>query len=115
MQGTSTLYFKALNREFQILGVDRQLFYLIVGLCLPIAVSAHLSGFMDLIAIFIFMILYTAGVYITRTDKQMLVIYRRHIHYQNYYPAHPSVMAKNILIKPSVPIYQGKRGFFNVE
>lgn len=115
MRGTSTVYFKALNREFHVLGVDRQLFYLIVGLSLPIAVSAHLNWLMDLIALLIFIILYLAGVYITRIDKQMLAIYRRHIHYQAYYPAHPSVIAKNILIKPSVPIYQGKRGFFNVE
>jgi type IV secretory pathway TrbD component len=115
MQGTSTVYFKALNREFHVFGVDRQLFYLFVGLCLPIAVSAHLNWLMDLVALLIFMILYLVGVYITRIDKQMLAIYRRHIHYQDYYPAHPSVSAKNILIKPSVPIYQGKRGFFNVE
>lgn len=115
MHGTSAVYFKSLNREFHVLGVDRQLFYLFVGLCLPIAVSAHLNWLMDLVALFIFMILYIAGVYVTRVDKQMLAIYRRHIHYQEYYPAHPSVIAKNILIKPSVPFYQGKRGFFNVE
>jgi type IV secretory pathway TrbD component len=115
MRGTATIYFKALNREFHVLGVDRQLFYLFVGLCLPIAVSAHLNWLMDLIAVFIFMVLYIAGVYVTRIDKQMLAIYRRHISYQEYYPAHPSVLAKNTLIKPSVPFYQGKRGFFNVE
>lgn len=115
MHGTPTLYFKALNRDFHVLGVDRQLFYLFVGLCVPIAVSAHLNWVMDLIALFIFMTLYLAGVYITRLDKQILAIYRRHIHYQEYYPAHSSVHAKTILIKPSVPFYQGKRGFFNVE
>ena len=115
MRGTSTTYFKSLNRDFHIFGVDRQLFYLFVGLCLPIAVSAHFNWLMDLITLFIFAILYTAGVYITRIDKQMLAIYRRHIHYQGYYSAHPSVYARNILIKPSVPFYQGKRGVFNVE
>ncbi|MFZ0219063.1 MAG: VirB3 family type IV secretion system protein [Candidatus Aquirickettsiella sp.] len=114
MRGTSTLYFKALNRDFHVLGVDRQLFYLFVGLCLPIAVSAHLNWLMDLIALCIFMILYMAGVFITRIDKQMLAIYRRHIHYKEYYPTYPSVYAKNVLIKSSVPFYQGKRGFFNV-
>jgi type IV secretory pathway TrbD component len=114
MRGTPALYFKALNRDFHVLGVDRQLFYLFVGLCLPIAVSAHLSWTMDLIALFIFIILHMVGVFITRVDKQMLAIYRRHIHYQKYYSAHPSMDANSVLIKPSVPYYQGKRGFFNV-
>jgi type IV secretory pathway TrbD component len=111
MRGTPTPYFKALNRNFHVLGVDRQLFYLFIGLCLPIAVSAHLSWMMDGITLLLFMMLYMAGVFITRIDTQMLTIYRRHIHYQRYYPAHPSPRAHNVLIKASVPFYQGKRGF----
>lgn len=115
MQASSSLYFKSLNRHFHVFGVEPQLFYLVMGLCLPIAVSAHLNGLMDLIAVVIFMLLYLISVYITRLDKQILAIYRRHIYYQDYYPAHPSVHAKSPLIKPSVPFYHGKRGFFNVE
>lgn len=114
IQASSTLYFKSLNRHFHVLGVEPQLFYLFIGLCLPIAVSAQLNGLMDLIAFVIFMLLYLVGIAITRLDKQILLIYRRHIHYQDYYPAHPSVHANTIPIKPSVPFYQGKRGFFNV-
>ncbi len=114
MRGTSALYFKALNHHFHVSGVDRPLFYLFLGLCLPIAFSAHLNWLMDAIALFVFLILYTIGVLITRIDPQILTVYRRHIHYQNYYPAHPSVHANNAVIKPSVPFYLGQRGFFAV-
>jgi len=110
MRGTPAIYFKSLNRHFNVLGVDRQLFFLFVGICLPIAFSARLIPFMDIIAFIIFIMLYIAGILITRTDNQMLAIYRRHIHYKKYYAANPGIHAKAPLVKPSVPIYQGKRG-----
>jgi type IV secretory pathway TrbD component len=104
------MYFNALNRPFNVLGVDRPLFFLLVGLCLPIAFSAHLAPGMDLLALALFGVLYGAGVLITRADNQMLAIYRRHIHYKKYYAHHPGIHAKKPLIKASVPFYQGKRG-----
>lgn len=110
MRGTPAIYFRSLNRYFHVLGVDRQLFYLVVGLCLPIAFSARLSPWMDGIALIIFALLHTGGILITRTDNQMLPIYRRHIHYKKYYAANPGIHAKVPLVKPSVPIYQGQRG-----
>ncbi|MBV9576350.1 MAG: VirB3 family type IV secretion system protein [Gammaproteobacteria bacterium] len=110
MRGTSSIYFKSLNRHFTILGVDKQLFFLFVGISLPIAISARLDLLMDIIAIIIFMILYIIGVLLTRQDKQILAIFKRHIHYQKYYRATSGIHAKIPFIKPSVPFYQGKRG-----
>lgn len=110
MSGTPELYFKSLNRHFHVLGVDRQIFYLIVGLCLPIAFSGRLSLLMDGLAFALFALLYVIGLLITRADPQMLAIYRRHIHYRKYYAAQPGIHAKVKLVKPSVPVYEGKQG-----
>jgi len=110
MQGTPVIYFKSLNRIFNVLGVDRQLFFLFVGLCLPIAFSARLAPIMDGTAVMMFLVLYVVGVLLTRVDNQMLAIYRRHIHYKKYYAANPGIHARIPLLKPSVPVYQGKRG-----
>jgi len=110
MRGTPAIYFQSLNRHFNVMGVDRQLYYLFVGICLPIAFSSRLMPFMDMVAIVVFIALYIIGVLITRADNQMLSIYRRHIHYKKYYAAIPGIHAKSLMIKPSVPFYIGKRG-----
>jgi type IV secretory pathway TrbD component len=110
IRGTSTTYFKSLNRTFNILGVDRQLFFLFLGLCLPIAFSARLKISMDIVALVVFLILHVIGILVTRIDNQLMAIYRRHIHYKNYYAANPGILAEIPLLRPSVPIYQGKRG-----
>lgn len=110
MRGTPAIYFQSLNRQFNVLGVDRALFYLFVGLCLPIAFSARLMPWMDGVAGLIFVGLYSMGVLITRVDNQMVLIYRRHIHYRPYYAVSPGIHAPLRLVKPSVPFYQGKRG-----
>jgi type IV secretory pathway TrbD component len=110
MRGTAALYFKSLNRTFTVMGVDRQIFFLIIGLCLPIAFSGRLSPSMDAISIIIFLVLYIIGVLVTRADSHILAIYRRHIHYKKYYSAVPGTHAKVLLIKASVPYYQGKGG-----
>jgi len=110
LRGTPSHFYQSLNRPFNVLGVDRQLFYLFVALCLPLAFAARLTPIADLIALILFMILHTIGVLITRADQQMLSIYRKHIHYQRYYNAQPGIHAKIPLIKPSVPFYQGKKG-----
>lgn len=110
LRGTPSIYFKSLNRTFNVLGVDKQLFFLFVGLCLPIAFSARLKIGMDIVAIVIFIILHVIGILVTRIDNQLLAIYRRHIHYKKYYAANPGVLAKIPLLRPSVPVYQGKRG-----
>jgi type IV secretion system protein TrbD len=110
MRGTPTIYFKSLNRPFNILGVDKSLFYLSIGFCLPIAFSARLVPIMDGIAVLIFLILYIIGTLVTRADPQMLVIYKRHVNYRRYYAAISGIHSKTPRIKPSVPIYQGKNG-----
>lgn len=110
MRGTPAYYFQSLNREFHVFGVNRELFFLFVGICLPIAFSARLSPLMDLIAFIIFMILYVIGVLITRADNQILEVYRRHIHFKKYYSPQAGIHAQVPTIKPSVPFYEGKRG-----
>jgi type IV secretory pathway TrbD component len=104
MRGTPAIYFQSLNRSFNILGIDRQLFFLFVGLSIPIALSGRLAPLMDLIALAVFVIFCAIGMVITRIDNQMLAIYRRHIHYQKYYAATPGAHAKIPLIKHSVPL-----------
>ncbi len=111
MRGTPSIYFQSLNRYFMVMGVERSLFYLFVGVCLPIAVAGRLTLIPDLIAISLFIILHGCGVLITRCDSQMLAIYRRHIHYRKYYAPQPGIHANVRLIKPTVPYFIGKRGF----
>lgn len=109
-RGTPVAYFQALNRSFHILGVDRGLFFLFVGICLPIPFSAHFALKMDLLAALLFVVLHVIGVVITRTDAQFLVLYRRHIHFKKYYAPQPGLAVNSALILPSVPFYQGKNG-----
>ena len=104
------MYFRSLNRPFTVLGVESSLFYLIVGLVAPIPYSARFSPTMLLVAGSIFLMLYTAGVLLTRADPAIIHLYRRHIHFRKYYSAQPGLHAKAILLKSSVPYYQGKRG-----
>lgn len=112
MRGAPAIFFKSLNRNFTVMGVERQLFFLCVGLCLPIAFSARLVPTMDLMALSIFLIFYVFGVIATRLDYQILAIYRRHIHYKKYYSANSGIHAQVVSVRPSVPNYQGQRGFF---
>lgn len=109
-RGTAAPYFKSLNRPILILGVDRSLFFLLAGVCLPIAFSGHLAPLMDLMATVIFAIGYAFCLLITRADSQILVLYRRHIRYHVYYSAQPSIYSQEIIHRPSVPIFSGKRG-----
>ena len=111
MRGTPIIYFKSLNRPFTVMGVDRSLFYLFVALGLAIAFSARLSLMMDAVAGLVFMLLHSVGVLVTRVDSQILPIYRRHTHYKNYYAAQAGIHAKVPPVKPSVPVYQGQRGW----
>jgi len=110
IRGTPAIYFKSLNRSFTVMGVERQLFFLFVGLCLPIAFSARLGLKMDVVAAGLFLILYSIGVLVTRLDQQMLALYRRHISYKKYYAYNPGIHARMPLLRPSVPIYEGQRG-----
>lgn len=109
-RGTPAPYFKSLNRPILILGIDRSLFFLLIGLCLPIAFSGHLSWVMDMVAAIIFFICYLISLLITRVDAQILILYRRHIHYQLYYSAQPSLFSKKIIPRVSVPLYSSKGG-----
>lgn len=106
MRGTPAIFFQSLNRPFNVLGVDRQLFFLFVGLCLPIAFSARLTLIMDGVALLIFAALYVVGVLLTRLDNHILAIYRRHIHYQKYYAAIAGIHAPPPSLKPTILVQQ---------
>ena len=87
IRGTPTVYYQSLNRPFKIMGVERQLFFLIMGITTPVAVAGQFSPKTDLLALILFAIGHLIGVLITRADQQMLAIYRRHIQYKKYYAA----------------------------
>ncbi len=112
MRGTPALYFNSLNRPFTVLGVERQLFFLLVSVCLPVAVSARFAPLMDGVALAIFIGLHAVGIALTRVDAHMLSLYRRHIRYRTYYSPIAGLWAKPSPVKMSVPYYQGKRGGF---
>lgn len=109
-EGGEALYFKSLNRPFYIMGIDRKLFFLLLGLCAPIAYSARFSFEMDIVASLLFLLGYVASICITRADSQFFAIYLRHIKYKNYYAPQPGIHALIKLTKPSVPVYLGQKG-----
>lgn len=104
---TKALYFKSMNRTFYILGIQRQLFFLLLGLCGPLAYSGYFKIWADIVAILVFSVGYLAAVMITRADAQLLQIYIRHIKYRNYYSPYSGIHSVIRLIKSSVPVYQG--------
>jgi type IV secretory pathway TrbD component len=106
MRGDAAPYFKSLNRPFLVMGVERSLFYLLIGLCLPIAFSGRFRPWMDLMTVLVFSFLYIGGVILARIDSQMLVIFKRHIQYGRYYAAQPGIHAKIRPIRASVPSYK---------
>src|ERR1700737_2207382 len=111
IRGTPTVYYQSLNRPFKIMGVERQLFFLIMSITTPMAVAGQFSPKTDALAFILFAIGHLIGVLITRADPQMLMIYRRHIRYRKYYAANPGVNAKILpLVSSSVPVYEGKKG-----
>ena len=111
VKGAVKIGVKSLNRPFFIMGVDRRLFFLLLGFCVPIAYSARFSLEMDIITIIIFSLGYIAALLITRADPEFLQIYIRHIKYRKYYAAQAGIHAPIKFLKPSVPLYQGKTGF----
>lgn len=111
MRSSTSPYFKALNRHFTFFGVDTRLFFCIAGISLPIVFSSGFHPMMLLLAALIFIVLHSLGVLMTRADTQILPVIRTYIHYQSYYPACSTIYAKPAFVKPSVPFYQGKKGW----
>lgn len=111
MHGTPVTYFQSLNRHLTVCGVDRAWFYVCVALSLAIAFSARLSLCMDVIAGVVFLIGHAVGVYLTRLDPQIVAVYRRHIHYRQHYDPSAGIHAPVPVVKPSVPLYAGQRGW----
>ncbi len=110
-RGTPAIYFNSLNRSFNVFGVEKQLFFLILGLSVPIALSSGLNNLMmDVIAIVTFLVLYSVGVLITRIDNRMFAVYKRHMRYKKYYTATAGIHSKPPVIQLSVPFYEGQRG-----
>lgn len=109
-RGSSIIFYQSLNRPILIFGVDRSIFFLSMGLCLPIAFSARFHWLMDLIAMICFSITIYLGRIINQADPQMIQIYKRHIRYSKYYNSQPSIHASIENIYPSVPFYNGQKG-----
>jgi hypothetical protein len=109
-RGTPVVYFQAFGKQFTVLGVEKKLFFLLLGCTLPIITSSHFSLSMLIVALVAFGFMHVAGILITRADSQMVEIYKQHIHYKRYYSAISGINAKIRPIKPSVPVYEGKRG-----
>lgn len=111
LRGTPNPYYQSLNRPFKIMGVEKQLFFLIVGITTPVAVAAQFSPKIDLLAFLLFIFGHLIGLLITRADPQMLGIYRRHIRYRTFYCNQARVNSRILpAIPASVPIYQGQKG-----
>lgn len=110
MRGTPAIYYKALNQQFHILGAEKGLFFINLGLGVAIAISAKFSLVMDLLAIVFLFVGHTAAVLITKADPLMKMIFLRHIRYQKYYRPFSGIHAKTKIPKMSVPIYQTLNG-----
>lgn len=108
-RGEPVRYYQSLNRPILILGMDRSLFFLLVGLSLPIAFSAHLAPLMDCFALGFFSLGYIVTWLLTRDDLQVLSLLRRYLHYHPYYAAQPNLNSKQLAPEPSVPIYHINR------
>jgi type IV secretory pathway TrbD component len=108
-RGEPARYYQSLNRPILILGMDRSLFFLLVGLTLPIAFSAHLAPSMDILALGFFSIGYLVTWLATKDDPQILSLWRRYLRYYPHYAAQPDLVSKQFAPEPSVPVYQSNR------
>lgn len=106
MRGTPAIYYKALNRPFYILGVEKELFFINIGLSVAIAMAAKFSLLMDLIALIFMVGWHTASIFITKSDPIMKKIYLHHIRYKKYYQPNSNIHAISKPPKMSVPVYQ---------
>lgn len=109
MRGTPLPYFHSLNKKPLVSGVNRELFNLISTLSIALAYSGRfLNVLADFCAILLFVICIYFGRKISKVDPQILEVYKRHIHYKNYYPPISGIHASTPLLKSSVPFYEGK-------
>lgn len=109
MRGTPLPYFHSLNKKPLVYGVNRELFNLIITLSVALAYSGRfLNIIADLSAGLIFIICTYFGRKISKADPQIMEVYKRHIHYKNYYPPISGIHANTPLLKSSVPFYEGK-------
>jgi CcmD family protein len=111
MKGTSITYYQSLNRDSLVLGVEKTFLYLSLMPCLLLAFSARFNLIFIVIGVLLFIFLLMMGRRLAKLDKQMLVIFKRHIHLKKYYPPISGVHAPITLLKPSVSPYAGKRVF----
>lgn len=110
MQGTPAMYFKALNRPHQVMGVEKSLFFINLMLATSLIFTAMFAWPMVIAGVVLFMLGHAAGVLITRADSLMVTVYKRHIRYKHYYAPIAGIHASPSPIEPSVPFYQGKKG-----
>jgi type IV secretory pathway TrbD component len=87
MRGTPVLFYQSLNRPFNIMGINKQLFFLVLSLSGSFIssgiflwnVKSILFGFV------IFLISAAIARRMTLSDQDMILVYRRHILQKKYY------------------------------
>lgn len=110
MRATPIKYYKSVNSNFFMFGIEKEVFFLLLALCLPIAFSGRFSLVMILLSFMAFLLFYMVALVVTRIDPQIIKIYRRHILYKTYYQPISLVSSNTPRVMVSVPYYQGKRG-----
>lgn len=109
MRGTAIPFYHSINRKVLIMGVNKELFNLIVTLAFILAFSGRfINLYTDILAAMLFSGGYFFGRKITAVDPQIMEVYRRHIHMRDYYPPLSGIHAYVKPPKPSVPFYEGK-------
>lgn len=109
MRGTPLPFYHSLNKTTLSMGVNKELFDLVVTLCFTLAFSGHfINLFTDFLAVVVFLASLYFGRKLSAVDPQIMEVYRRHIHLKKYYPPISGIHATIAILKPSVPFYEGK-------
>jgi|GEM_PF-1352854 len=109
LRGTPMFFYQSLNRPFLMLGADRSLFFLYLGMSIIVALGQTLMSF--ILAGIVFTSFHTVAILIARSDYQMKELYLRNTRYRRYYAPQPGIHARIRDLEASVPVYQGKRGW----
>ena len=109
MRGTPLPFYHSMNKQTFIMGVNNEVFNLLLTISVAVAFSGRfINVFADILAVLIFVIGVALGKKLTKVDPQIMEVYRRHIHYRKYYAPTAGIHADSKIIKPSVPFYVGK-------
>jgi type IV secretory pathway TrbD component len=105
MRGTPALFYQSLNRPFNIIGINKQLFFLILSLSGSFISSGIFLWNIKsiLFGLFIFFVSAVVARRITLSDQDMISVYRRHISQKKYYAPMAACNADIPMTLKSVP------------